>query len=96
MSNDAKDTSEPSGSGLPETVPKAIADANTTVSLWIASVWKMAIEAGLAKRPKAAEPVQIIEAKMEANGFEILPIAVQRVRAAGHMQSPHRVRSIVC
>ena len=56
----------------------------------VASAWEIAIKVGLGKWPEARDLLLDFERHMDDAGFEMLPIMVAHVRAAGLMAATHR------
>ena len=56
----------------------------------VASAWEIAIKVGLGKWPEARDLLFDFERHMDDAGFELLPITVAHVRAAGLMGATHR------
>ena len=68
----------------------AITTPDAQVHVSIASIWEIAIKVGLGKWPDAKPVLADAEDILERARFEILPITVAHVRAAGLMVCPHR------
>jgi PIN domain nuclease of toxin-antitoxin system len=64
---------------------QAIADKSNDVFVIIASLWEMSIKVGLGKWPDAAAMVRDFELVVATERFNILPITIPHVRAAGLM-----------
>lgn len=56
----------------------------------VASAWEIALKVGIGKWPEARDLLIDFERHMDDAGFEILPITVAHVRAAGLMGAAHR------
>lgn len=56
----------------------------------VASAWEIAIKVGLGKWPEARDLLFDFERHMDDAGFEILPIRIAHVRAAGLVSAAHR------
>ena len=69
---------------------QAISDTGNTAHVSVASAWEIAIKAGKGKWPEAMPLIGAFVARIDDAGFEMLPITVDHVRAAGFMVSPHR------
>jgi PIN domain nuclease of toxin-antitoxin system len=68
----------------------ALESDENDVLVSVASAWEIAIKVGLGKWPEARQLLLDFERHMDEAGFEILPITVAHVRAAGLMAVPHR------
>ena len=60
------------------------------VHVSVATAWEIAIKVGQGKLQEAAGILARFEEAVHDEGFELLPIAVTHVRAAGLMKSAHR------
>ncbi len=68
----------------------AIEDPRTQIDVSIASIWEVAIKAGVGKWPEAEPLLATIEQRLTAARISLLPISVAHVRHAGLMLSAHR------
>jgi PIN domain nuclease of toxin-antitoxin system len=75
---------------LSEKARNTIKAAENEVLVSVASLWKMAIKVGLGKWPEARTLVDHFEIEVAAAKFQISPIAIAHVRAAGLLQTTHR------
>lgn len=75
---------------LPSKVKNALEDLDNEIFVSVASAWEMAIKVGIGKWPEAANLVRDFEAELATAQFELLPISLDHVRAAGLMQATHR------
>lgn len=77
-------------SQLSEPARDALEDDDNIIWVSVASAWEIAIKVGSNKWPEAKELIAAFEQSIDDAGFELLPITVAHVRAAGSIQSPHR------
>ena len=68
----------------------AIADSAAPLHVSLATAWVIAIKVGKGKWPAAEPLLANFETILAEEAFELLPITVSDVRAAGLMQVPHR------
>jgi PIN domain nuclease of toxin-antitoxin system len=75
---------------LSQAARAALESEQNEVLVSVASAWEIAIKVGLGKWPEARDLLLDFERHMDDAGFEILPITVAHVRAAGLMAATHR------
>jgi PIN domain nuclease of toxin-antitoxin system len=68
----------------------ALNDPDNDIHVSVATAWEIAIKVGNGKWPEAADLITSFERRVEDAGFEVLPISVDLVRAAGLMNSQLR------
>ena len=68
----------------------AISDPDNDVQVSVASLWEMAIRAGVGKWPEALPLVSNFETELATEGFALLAISVSHARMAGLMTGRHR------
>jgi len=68
----------------------ALEAEENSVLVSVASAWEIAIKVGLGKWPEARDLLFDFERHIDEAGFELLPISVEHVRAAGLMSMRHR------
>ena len=74
---------------LSATVMALLQDPSTTALLSVASVWEMVIKSQLGKLTLGA-PLGTILAQQQANGIQILPVALDHVLALETLPTAHR------
>jgi PIN domain nuclease of toxin-antitoxin system len=75
---------------LSDTARQEISTDGAEVFVSIASAWEIAVKVGLGKWEEARELIEEFEPALAAERFQILPITVAHVRAAGLTAAPHR------
>jgi PIN domain nuclease of toxin-antitoxin system len=75
---------------LSQTARSVLESEQHDVFVSVASAWEIAIKVGINKWPEARDLLFDFERHMDEAGFEILPITVAHVRAAGLMGATHR------
>jgi PIN domain nuclease of toxin-antitoxin system len=75
---------------LSQAARTALESEENDVLVSVASAWEIAIKVGSGKWPEARDLLFDFERHMGDAGFEMLPIAVAHVRAAGLIASSHR------
>jgi PIN domain nuclease of toxin-antitoxin system len=75
---------------LSQAARAALESEQHDVFVSVASAWEIAIKVGLGKWPEARDLLFDFEQHMNDAGFELLPITVAHVRAAGLMAGTHR------
>lgn len=77
-------------SRLPDIAVTLLESAENDAAVSVASAWEIALKVGIGKWPEAEDLIEHFEKVMDDSGFDILPLTVAQVRAAGLMQVPHR------
>jgi PIN domain nuclease of toxin-antitoxin system len=77
-------------SRLSQAARVALESEQNDVLVSVASAREIAIKVGLGKWPEARDLLFDFERHMDDAGFEMLPITVAHVRAAGLIAAPHR------
>lgn len=69
---------------------RVIAETGNVVVVSAVSAWEIAIKSRLGKLPGAASLLSDFSARMEREGFELLPITAEHGIRAGLLPGPHR------
>lgn len=77
-------------SQLSSAAKTSLADEENNVYVSVASAWEIAIKVGIGKWPEARDLLLEFEQHVDRSGFELLPIHLAHVRAAGLMKAAHR------
>lgn len=75
---------------LSHQVLKSCQDKENTLFLSVASAWEMQIKLQLGKLKLTLPLAQIIESQTQANGIQVLPIALPHVLALDQLPSHHK------